>query len=217
MDDIDVYNDEQEEVETVEAEQVKFDDFSVPVRRKKLNKFETWKQNSPMIINDYDPKDVRKSLKVTNMLRDWGRESQPRTDDEVEQRIDDYLLFCEKSGVRPTVEGMGLAIGYTRVTIHNWRHGLGCSPRRTEIINYVYDAMAAFDADMVINNRMPPVPYIFRSKNFYGMRDQTDVVITPNITGATRSPEEIAEQYAFLDDVEEGELPLPDEQNGAEE
>lgn len=203
LDDEEVQEDQKEEVETVEAEQISMDDFPVPAPVRKLRKNETWSHNSPMIISDYDPKDVKKVMRVNNILSQWGRTAHPKTDDEVEQRIYEYMEYCEKIGVRPTVEGMGLAIGYTRISMHNWRHGLKCTPRRTEIINHAYDVMASFDADMVINNNMPQIPYIFRSKNYYGMRDQTDVVITPNVMEAQRTPDEIAEQYAFLDDVEE--------------
>lgn len=195
---------QKEELETVEAEQIFMDDFPVPAPvKKKMNRYETWKVTSPMIISDYDPKDVKIVMRVNNILRQWGKIEQPKTDDEIEQRIEDYMAYCEQVGVRPTVEGMGLALGYTRVSMNNWRHGLSCSPRRTEIINMAYDTLASFDADMVVNNQMPQIPYIFRSKNYYGMRDQTDVVVTPNTFGATRTPDEIAEQYAFLDDVDE--------------
>ena len=52
---------------------------------------------------------------------------------------------------------------------------------------------------MVTNGAMNPVVYIFRSKNFYDMRDQTEVVVTPNNPlGDVVSVEEIEEKYAEL-------------------
>lgn len=193
---------QKETIPVYEEDQEKFPEFPMV---KKMKKNETWMKNSPMVVNDYDPKDVSSVMKVNNLLRNWGRVSRPKTDDEVEQRIDEYLQYCELAGVRPTVEGMGLALGHARGVISKWRNGKECSMRRMEMINYAYDFMASFDADMVINNKMPPVPYIFRSKNYYGLRDQTELVVSPMDSSSAKSPEEIAEQYAFLDDVEEGE------------
>lgn len=36
---------------------------------------------------------------------------------------------------------------------------------------------------MVNEGKLNPVTYIFRSKNYYGMRDQQEYVLTPNADG----------------------------------
>ena len=38
--------------------------------------------------------------------------------------------------------------------------------------------MAAFDADLVMENKVNPTGYIFRAKNYYGMKDVQDHVIS---------------------------------------
>jgi hypothetical protein len=44
----------------------------------------------------------------------------------------------------------------------------------------------------VAEGKLNPVTYIFRSKNYYGMKDQQEHVITPNNPlGDAASPEEI--------------------------
>jgi len=44
----------------------------------------------------------------------------------------------------------------------------------------------------VAEGKLNPVTYIFRSKNYYGMKDQQEHVITPNNPlGDATSPEEI--------------------------
>ena len=48
------------------------------------------------------------------------------------------------------------------------------------MIQKAKEILAAIDAELVSHGKIPQVTYIFRSKNFFGMRDQTDVVITPN-------------------------------------
>ena len=52
--------------------------------------------------------------------------------------------------------------------------------------------LAAIDADLVLKGMINPVAYIFRAKNYYGMKDQQDVVVqAKNIFGADTSREEI--------------------------
>ena len=55
--------------------------------------------------------------------------------------------------------------------------------------------MAAIDAKLVSEGKIPQVVYIFRSKNFYGMKDQQDVILSPGqMQSAEASPEEIVRQ-----------------------
>ena len=40
--------------------------------------------------------------------------------------------------------------------------------------------LANIDAELVLSRKIPETTYIFRSKNFYGMKDVQDLVLTPN-------------------------------------
>jgi hypothetical protein len=60
------------------------------------------------------------------------------------------------------------------------------------MIKKAKDLIAAYDANLVAEGKLNPVTYIFRSKNYYGMKDQQEHVITPNNPlGDAASPEEI--------------------------
>ena len=49
---------------------------------------------------------------------------------------------------------------------------------------------------MVTEGKINPVVYIFRAKNYFGMKDQQDLVLTPNNPlGQDIPPEQIAEKY----------------------
>ena len=62
-----------------------------------------------------------------------------------------------------------------------------------------YDAIATFDAEMAINGNFNPILYIYRSKNFYDMHDQSEIVVTPNNPlGDVIDADTIAEKYAYL-------------------
>lgn len=103
-----------------------------------------------------------------------------KDDEELIDRIDKYFAWCADNGVVPTWEGMGLACGVSRATMWNWTQGIKCGPRRREIIVSAKDTLAAIDAQLAMTGKVTPVMYFFRSKNFYDMRDQQEVVLTPN-------------------------------------
>ena len=97
-----------------------------------------------------------------------------------------------------TVEKLALALGVTRETLHSWETGATQSTRRSDLIKKAKDCIAAYDADMVSTGKMNPVPYIFRAKNYYGMKDQQDITIAPKQGITDESAVNIAEKYAEL-------------------
>lgn len=155
--------------------------------------------NFPTIV-DYDPADVSQALKIVNYWRVRGLNNRIMTNRELVDRIEEYLYWCQENGVKPVLECCSLATGYTRVTFTNWRDGIGCDSERQRIIEAFFETMASFDALMAVNGKLNPVLYFFRSKNLYGMRDQQDIVVTPNKNplGDTIPVEEISKKYEYL-------------------
>lgn len=146
-----------------------------------------------------DPEATAASLANAMKWRRIGMEKPARTNQEISQRIDEYFTQCINEQIKPTVEGMSLALGYARMSVWNWKNGIKCDSERQKIIQIAYDTIASFDADMVTNGCLNPVVYIFRSKNFYEMRDQSEVIVTPNNPlGDVVSVEEIEEKYKEL-------------------
>ena len=55
------------------------------------------------------------------------------------------------------------------------------------------------DAELAAEGKIQPVVYMFRSKNFYEMRDSQELVLTPNTQRLSDSDyQEIAEKYKQL-------------------
>ena len=104
-----------------------------------------------------------------------GKLAPVKTDDECEQRIDAYFQYIIRTGEKPSLEKLALALGVTRRMIDYWKNGEYGSKRRQDMINYAVETLAAMDAELVNNNKIPQVTYIFRSKNFFGMKDQTEI------------------------------------------
>lgn len=103
-----------------------------------------------------------------------------KSDEECAERLNDYFRQCNETGQIPTVEDMSLALGTIRETVWKWENGMGCSSERSHMIKKAKEILAGIDAKLVSMGKIPQVTYIFRAKNFFGMKDQQDFVLTPN-------------------------------------
>lgn len=114
-----------------------------------------------------------------------------QTDEECLERLTDFFMRYAQNGGLPTVEKMALCLGADRSTVLDWGNGVKGS-NRAAIIKRAKNILAAIDADLVLKGMINPVAYIFRAKNYYGMKDQQDVVVqAKNIFGADVDRQEI--------------------------
>ena len=148
-------------------------------------------KNSPVIANtklmgfeDDEEKSVFIATTI-NEIMEYYDAKPVKSSEEAEERIAQYFIRCAQKGIRPTVEEMSLALGVTRQTLHKWENGQLLTVRG-DVIKKAKEIIATFDAKAVINNKMNPVTYFFRAKNYYGMRDQQEVVLTPNVEAPDR-------------------------------
>jgi len=134
-------------------------------------------ENFPNVIS---PKaaDVRRI--GTNLLY-WYKKPKATTDEEIRERLLEFFERCISNGEVMTVEKMALALGYDRKTLWAWETGgEGSTPTRRNLIKKAKELLASYDAEMVAEGKLNPVTYIFRAKNYFGMRDQVEHVVTPN-------------------------------------
>ena len=142
----------------------------------------------------------------------WYKLDKVKSIEELNTRLEFFFTECFATGEIPTVEKMCLAIGYPRETVWRWETGereceLGSAGGN--IIKKAKNFLATFESEMVTEGKINPVVYIFRAKNFFGMKDQQEHVITPNNPmGDVSDPEEIAQKYkaALPEPVAEGEV-----------
>ena len=130
------------------------------------------------------------------------RQPKVRSDEELQERLDDYFKRCAKNGQTPTVEEMCMSTGWTIQRVKDWEYGMnkGFSQETKAIIKKAKNFMQTFDAKLVISGKMNFLAYCFRAKNYYGMRDQQDLAfIQPNPLGEITDPETLQRKY--LDDV----------------
>ena len=103
-----------------------------------------------------------------------------KSDEECAERLNWYFQLCNDNGQIPTVEDMCLALGSYRKQVWEWESETRCSSARSNMIKKAKEILAGIDAKLVSQGKIPQITYIFRAKNFFGMKDVQDVVLTPN-------------------------------------
>ena len=138
--------------------------------------------------NDKETADI-----VSNVLQ-WQNAKPVESDDECEERLNAFFQHMADTGELPTVEKMCLALGTVRQRVWEWEQGRK-GERRADIVKKAKQILAAIDAELVSKNKIPQVTYIFRAKNYFGMSDQQNIVVTPNNPYDGNSPEDVAKRY----------------------
>lgn len=121
-----------------------------------------------------------------------------KDDDELRQRINDYFTMCAETGQVPVVEEMALSTGYAPITVWDWESGRskGFSSDTSSIIKKAKAFMSVFDAKMAVSGELNFLAYCFRAKNYYGMADKQEVVLTPsNPLGDAEATPQLADKY----------------------
>ncbi len=128
-------------------------------------------------------KDLEKNEKKEEISRIVGESIQyfgrreAHSNEEIAERLNTYFAQCYNLGQIPTVEDMCLALGITRQTLHHWQQAITVNKERATMIRMAKEVLAAIDAKLVTEGKIPQVTYIFRAKNYFGMRDQQDIAV----------------------------------------
>ena len=123
-----------------------------------------------------------------------------KSDDELCERLNFFFMECERTQQLPTIEKMANCVGYHRNTLFEWESGVkrGFSTQTAFIIKKAKQILAGIDAELAQEGKIQPVVSLFRSKNFYGMKDQQDVVVSPGATIDYQDPATIEAKYKEL-------------------
>jgi hypothetical protein len=126
----------------------------------------------------------------------WAFRERAVTDQEIEDRVREFFDWHLETGNFPTFEKLALALGYTREVLYAWeRGGYGSTEVRQRVIRNAKELLASYEAALATEGRLNPFVYQFRAKNYFGMRDQQEHILTPSAPlGENRSPEEIAKR-----------------------
>lgn len=124
----------------------------------------------------------------------------------VAARLGEYFTIVGRNGMKPSVAGMAMALGISRITLWEW---VTTERKGTEVTNTIkrgYQLLNQMIEDYMQNGQINPVAGIFLMKNNFNYRDQQEMVLTPNNPlGEQRNTEELRQKY--LDSVVVEALP----------
>ena len=150
---------------------------------KQITKGRGGKRNFPsskMAVETAEDKALVSKL-LTEVLVEH-KQPKVKSDEELAERLNDYFTRCAMNGQVPTVEEMCMSTGYSYATCYDWEVGRnkGFSPETSKIIKKAKEMLKTFDAKLVISGKLNFLAYCFRAKNYYGMVDKQEMVLTPN-------------------------------------
>ena len=122
----------------------------------------------------------------------------------VEKRINEYFQIQFECDLKPTVSGLGLALGLSRQRLWEIKTGNYHTSRTlaelpaatTESIKKGYEYMEILWENYMQNGKINPVSGIFLGKNNFGYQDKQEHVITPNTNSdSDYNAEDIKQRY----------------------
>lgn len=117
--------------------------------------------------------------------------------DEMERRFDRYLELCHEHDMKVGNQAAYAAIGIDKDDVYDWTTRRTTNPRRTEFVKKVQKICALYREGLMEDGKINPVTGIFWQKNYDGLRDQQEVVLTPNQSplGEQKDAEQLRQKY----------------------
>ena len=143
-------------------------------------------KNSPVIGDNglqTEPGDNAKYLAVSMQLYKL-----PSIDikdpEQVDARLEEYFKIHFENDLKPTVAGMGMALGLDRRRLWEIKTGnekaMQLPTLVSDSIKKAYVIMENLWENYMQNGKINPVSGIFLGKNNFGYQDKTEYVLTPN-------------------------------------
>ena len=143
------------------------------------------------------------NARLLNETLEMYMQTPVRTDEELAERLGWYFKRCAERESRPTVEEMWLSTGHACSIVRDWLYGVRkpLGDYTVAILKKAQAFMQSYDAGLVASGALNPVVYIFRAKNYYGMRDQQDLTVNAAGTEPERSVDELVSRYDEAGDL----------------
>ena len=133
---------------------------------------------------DTEPGDNTKYLMVSLQLSNLP-EIDMKDPEQVRARINEYFQIHADNDMKPTVAGLGIALGLDRRRL--WEIKTDVPDRNNDlptltrdIVKKAYKMMENLWENYMQNGKINPVSGIFLGKNNFGYQDKTEYVVTPN-------------------------------------
>ena len=159
-----------------------------------------------MNVNESDPEKAKIKADIFNRLFELKQRrgiAKFNSADEMELLIEDYFSDCAELGLRPTIRGLAATLGTTYQSLLEWEAGsrdAALGSRCSLIVKNAKTFIAEYDEVLALEGIDNPILYMFRSKNYYGMKDKTELEVAPKQQLIQElTPDEIARRIAKND------------------
>lgn len=128
---------------------------------------------------------------------------------EMERRFYRYLELCAEWDMKVGNQAAYAAIGITKDNVYDWTVRRTTNPTRADFVKKVQQFCAMYREGLMEDGKVNPVTGIFWQKNYDGMKDQQEVVLTPNANplGDQQDAEALKQKYLENTYGVTGELP----------
>ena len=129
--------------------------------------------------------------------------------EQVNNRLAEFFQIHAEADMKPTVSGMGMALGLDRRRL--WEIKTGVTDRNQDIptltrdsIKKAYEYLELLMENYMQNGKINPVSGIFLMKNNFAYLDKVEHVITPNVhNDSDYSADDIKKRYLADSEVEQ--------------
>ena len=143
--------------------------------------------------------------------------NQPRvkTDEEIAERLNWYFFdYCIRYQMKPTIDSCAMALGIHRDTLNSWEHGESGS-YKSDVAKKVKYLVKNFMESATMEGKLNPIVWMFYGKNYFGMVDKQEMVLTPNRSEGDTDVSAIQERLKAMKQSE-GYAALPEGTGGNE-
>lgn len=124
--------------------------------------------------------------------------------EQIQERVGQYFRFCEEQDLKPSVEGLALALGVTRQTLWNWEQDL--NSQAGQIVSRAKLLINALLTNFTLNGKISFSYTIWLQKNHFGYSDTKTVELVPKSDSSNISLEQQVDDAGLVWDDELGEF-----------
>ena len=158
----------------------------------------------PPTVYEIEPNSTADILMKMKILYNQPR---AKTEEEISERLNWYFFhYCMNYQMKPTIDGCTLALGISRETFNNWEHGESGS-FKLDTAKKCKVLVKTFMEAATMEGKLNPIVWMFYGKNYFGMVDKQEMVLTPNRSEGDADVSAIQERLKAMKQSEGYALP----------
>lgn len=164
----------------------------------KEKRFMSCVNTSPKSINSKNKNSYMSDPNVKEFMKEmndrcFGKKSRGRPKafsslEQLEKDLDEYIELCGRTDTTPTVASVALWLDCNRDTIY--AHASNSNSIYSDTCKRIINMCHVSLENRAIGNGMNSVLYMFLGKNYFGLKDDKNITVTPNIGDSSTNSQE---------------------------